>query len=262
MEKLMKISLDIIKTKSFRRWFVVFIIFSLIFTAIITHKDWRTAKRDSAGIAPSPQEVSEAIVQVYAARTINWRGWFSVHSWIATKAKNADYYLTYQVIGWNLYMAGNAVSVRKDIPDRYWYGSKPELLEEIRGEKAEKAIIKIQEFVKNYPYKNYYNAWPGPNSNSFIANIIRNTPELTVELPPNAIGKDWINNGDFFGPSESGSGYQFSLFGIFGITIGKAEGLEINLLGLTFGLDILRPALKLPLIGRIGMKDAPLPVSE
>jgi hypothetical protein len=30
------------------------------------------------------------------------------------------------------------------------------------------------------------------------------------------------------------------------------EGLEVNLLGLTFGLDINPPALKLPGIGRIG----------
>lgn len=246
------------KTKTFRRSLLVLLLTGLCVSMIITHRDWRTAKRDSAGIAPKPSEVSEAIVQVYVARTINWRGYLSVHSWVATKEKNAPYYLTYQVMGWNLYFSGNAVTVRQDIPDRYWYGAKPELIEEIRGEDAEKAIPKIIQYVKDYPYKTYYNVWPGPNSNSFVANIIRNTPELTVELPPNAIGKDWINQGNFYGPSESGSGYQFSFFGAFGFTIGKAEGIEINILGMTFGIDFLRPALKLPFIGRIGLKDAPL----
>lgn len=37
------------------------------------------------------------------------------------------------------------------------------------------------------------------------------------------------------------------------MTVGLVEGLEINLLGLNFGIDFLRPALKLPLIGRLGM---------
>lgn len=246
------------KSKSFHNRLLVTLLVGLIVSMFLTHQDWRTARRDSAGIAPAPAEASEAIVQVYVARTINWRGYLSVHSWIATKEKNADYYVTYQVMGWNLYFSGNAVVVKQDVPDRYWYGSKPVLIEEIRGKKAEQAIPKIIKYVNSYPYKTYYNIWPGPNSNSFIANIIRNTPELTVELPPNAIGKDWINNGDFFGKSESGSGYQLSLWGIAGITIGKAEGIEVNLLGMTFGIDFYRPALKFPFIGRIGIKDAPL----
>ena len=254
----MKINLCFLKNKTFYKYLLGVFLTGLIISMILTHRDWRTARRDSAGIAPAPSEVSEAVVQVYAARTINWRGYLSVHSWIATKEKDADFYVTYQVMGWNLYFSGNAVVVKQDIPDRYWYGSKPELIEEIRGEKAERAIPKIIKYVNDYPYKTYYNVWPGPNSNSFIANIIRNTPELTVELPPHAIGKDWINKGDFFGNSESGSGYQLSLWGLFGITIGKAEGIEVNLLGMTFGIDFYRPALKLPFIGRIGIKDSPL----
>lgn len=254
----MNINFCFLKTKTFRRSLLALLLTGLVIAMIVTHRDWRTANRESAGLAPLPSEAPEAIVQVYVARTINWRGFLSVHSWVATKEKNAKYYVTYQVMGWNLYFSGNAVTVRQDIPDRYWYGSKPELIEEIRGKAAEKAIPKIMQYVKDYPYKTYYNVWPGPNSNSFVANIIRNTPELTVELPSNAIGKDWINRGDFFGPSESGSGYQFSLWGILGLTIGKAEGIEINLLGMAFGIDFLRPALKLPFIGRIGVKDTPL----
>jgi hypothetical protein len=33
---------------------------------------------------------------------------------------------------------------------------------------------------------------------------------------------------------------------------GTSEGLEVNLLGLTFGLDVRHPALKLPGVGRVG----------
>jgi hypothetical protein len=100
--------------------------------------------------------------------------------------------------------------------------------------------------------------WPGPNSNTFISHIIRSVPELGVELPPHAIGKDWIDDGDLFGLSETGTGVQVSLLGALGLTVGLAEGVEVNILGFNFGLDLWRPALKLPFVGRIGFKDAPI----
>ena len=53
--------------------------------------------------------------------------------------------------------------------------------------------------------------------------------------------------------APSGTGYQLSLGGVVGLTIAMEEGFEINLLGLTFGLDATPPALKLPGIGRLGM---------
>lgn len=228
----------------------------LILFMAFSGKDWRTASRISSGLAPKPEEVKEAVVQVYAARTFNWRGYFAVHTWIAVKEKNADFYTTYQVIGWYLGWKGTSVDIRKDVPDRYWYGAEPQLIEDLRGVKAEKAAERIKKLAAEYPYGKTYHAWPGPNSNTFIAYLIRNIPELTVELPPNAIGKDWSSH--LIEKSESNSGYQLNLYGLLGVTIGRAEGIEFNIFGLNFGLDFHRPAVKLPLIGRIGMKDAPL----
>ncbi len=37
------------------------------------------------------------------------------------------------------------------------------------------------------------------------------------------------------------------------MTVGWVEGVEINVLGLVTGLDIRRPAIKLPGFGRIGV---------
>lgn len=231
------------------------LVLSFILTACTTSSDWRTADRGSVGIAPLPENEPQAIVHVYTARAFNWRGYFAVHSWIATKEKNADYYLTYHVTG---FREGANVLIRKDIPDRRWFGADPTLVQELKGEKAELAIPKIAAAARAYPYQETYRLWPGPNSNTFISYIIRNTDELGVELPPNAIGKDWIGRGDFFGRSESGTGYQLSAYGAFGLTLGLAEGVEMNLLGLSFGLDFWRPALKLPFVGRIGFPDAPV----
>ncbi|MCZ6585936.1 MAG: DUF3750 domain-containing protein, partial [Gammaproteobacteria bacterium] len=36
---------------------------------------WRTASRASVGLAPDPATTPEAVVQVYAARAVSWRGY-------------------------------------------------------------------------------------------------------------------------------------------------------------------------------------------
>jgi len=161
------------------------------------------------------------------------------------------------VMGWQLRRTGESIMIKEDVPDRFWFGAKPGVVDTLTGAEAESAIPKIQAATKSYAYPNAYRAWPGPNSNSFISHIIRAVPELGVELPAHAIGKDWIGKGAFLARSESGTGFQFSIYGLLGLTLGIAEGIEVNILGLTFGLDVLRPALKLPLIGRLGMRDAP-----
>lgn len=241
--------------KLFWKGAAVILLLAWTYDMTFNYVDWRSADRSSAGIAPKPEEAKEAIVQVYVARTYNWRGYFAVHSWIATKEKNAKAYTTYQVAGFYLWRTGSSVLAQTDIPDRRWYGREPILWEELRGEEAEKAIPEIKKAVAEYPYNKKYVMWPGPNSNTFISYIIREVPELKIELPPHAIGKDFIGYDRFVADTESGTGKQVSLWGILGISVGKAEGIEINILGLNFGLDFLQPALKLPLIGRIGVKD-------
>ena len=43
-------------------------------------KDYRTASRESAGIAPDPLTVTEAVLHVYGADAWSWRGWFAIHT--------------------------------------------------------------------------------------------------------------------------------------------------------------------------------------
>ncbi|MEM1378313.1 MAG: DUF3750 domain-containing protein, partial [Pseudomonadota bacterium] len=42
-------------------------------------------------------------------------------------------------------------------------------------------------------------------------------------------------------------------FGLAGLSAGLRSGVELHLLGQTVGIDVLRPALKIPAIGRVGM---------
>lgn len=206
---------------------------------------WSTASRSSAGLAPL--QVRDAVVQVYAARAFNWRGAFGVHTWIATRTEGADYYHVYEVTRWR--GAGNA-SRRRD-PDRAWYGSAPRLLADYRGEVAARMIPRIDAAAGDYPQSGSYQVWPGPNSNTFIAWVVRQVPGLQVHLPPTAIGKDYLTEGPL-AAAPSGSGYQLSLGGVFGVLTGLEEGIEFNLLGLVLGVDLKTPALKMPGIGRLG----------
>src|SRR3982751_3758463 len=95
--------------------------------------DWRTASREPAGLAPDPATTPEAVVQVYAARAVGWRGWFGVHTWIAVKRTGAREFTVHEVIGWRLAHAATAVVSRNRAPDGFWYGRRPELLGDIRG---------------------------------------------------------------------------------------------------------------------------------
>jgi Protein of unknown function (DUF3750) len=213
--------------------------------------DWHTASRAPVGLAPEPAAHPEALVQVYAARTVGWRGTFGVHTWVAVKPARADAYTVYEVIGWKLRWDDTAVSIRNREPDGRWFGNAPEVIADARGKDAEALIPKIEAAAKTYPYAQEYSAWPGPNSNTFTAWITREVPELRADLPPTAIGKDYLG-ASVFDSAPSGSGVQVSVAGVLGVTASSVEGLELNVLGLTFGVDPWPPALKLPLVGRVG----------
>lgn len=228
----------------------LFLLFAILVRSA-NSQDWRTASQAPAGLAPDPAATSEAVVQVYGARTWGWRGNFGVHTWVAVKPAGAGAYTVYEVIGWRLRWADSAVAIHARAPDARWYGNEPELYADKRGEEAEKLIPRIDAAARAYPYANEYTAWPGPNSNTFVAWITRAVPELAVDLPPTAIGKDYLG-GDIFDSAPSGRGVQFSIAGLLGVTLSSIEGLEINLLGLTFGINPFDPALKLPLLGRLG----------
>jgi len=217
----------------------------------VTAQDWRTASREPVGLAPDPASAREAIVQVYAARAVGWRGVFGVHTWIAVKPAGAAAYTVYEVIGWRLRWADSALAIHARAPDARWFGAAPELITEKRGPGAETLVARIDSAARAYPWAGEYTIWPGPNSNTFTAWVARAVPELEVDLPPTAIGKDY-SGAKLVTSAPSGRGVQVSLFGLAGLTASPVEGLELNLLGLAFGLNPFDLAIKLPLLGRLG----------
>ena len=224
----------------------------LAFGNLDLRSHWSAASLESSYQSPSPGAHPDALVQVYGARAYNWRGAFGIHTWIATKRRGADHYSVYQVVGWNLYRGRSAVSVsRRGPPDFLWYNASPELLAEHRGTGAEELIDQIEAAVADYPFWNRYRVWPGPNSNTFTAHVARSVPGLGLDLPPTAIGKDYLPNGEWIGRTPSGTGWQLSLKGLLGLSLAREEGIEFNLLGLSAGIDFNDLALRLPGLGRV-----------
>jgi len=153
--------------------------------------DWRTATRASAGLAPKAATTPEAVILVYGAPVFGWRGWFANHTWLAVKPVKATQYTVYEVLGWRVRHGLPALTAREDVPDRYWYGEKPQLIMHKQGPEAGLLIEKIEEAIERYPWKDEYRLFPGPNSNTFTAWISREIPELELDLPFRAIGSSW-----------------------------------------------------------------------
>ncbi len=206
--------------------------------------DW-----SSAGVLPAASSVHEATVHVLAGRTGRWKGIFAHHTWVVVKPKGGRY-TRYDVVGW-----GRPVRIDAYAPDGRWFGDTPQIVAVLKGEAAERAIPKIRDTVARYPFsaQGSYVVWPGPNSNTFAAAIARAVPELAAGLLPTAIGKDYAGPLLYAELTPSRTGFQISLRGLMGVSIGWVEGVELNMLGLVAGIDMRRPALKIPGWGRVGL---------
>jgi uncharacterized protein DUF3750 len=171
---------------------VLLLTLAIVFLAACsTGKDWRTASRQSAGIAPDPLTTNEAVLQAYGATTWGWRGWFAIHTWIAAKHTGEPSYTVYEVIGWRQNRGLPVLRIEKDLPDRYWYGERPRLLKEYRGVGVDRLITAVDSAAQAYPWPKTYKAFPGPNSNTFTAWVARQVPELDLQLPLSAIGSGY-----------------------------------------------------------------------
>lgn len=220
-----------------------------LFAASDVPRSWYQADWSSTGLLPAAADFKPARVIVFTGQAGAWKGIFAVHSWIVLKPANARNWTRYDVVGWGSPVRTNGWPV-----DGRWYGNIPTAIADVSGSTAAKLIPKIEAAVAAYRFANYgdYRVWPGPNSNSFTAAILRAVPELGVSLPPNAVGRDYPDR-FYAGPTDSGTGVELNLHGFAAIKVGWVEGVEIDLLGLVAGLDLRHPGIKLPGYGRIGL---------
>jgi len=235
--------------------FALFFLLPLSISAALHFREgsgagWRTADRSSAGLLPPAMQNPDAVVRVFAAQTVRWRGIFAVHCWIVLKPEGAPAYMRYDYTAW-----GEPIRVNGFEPDGRWFGHVPEVVFAADGPAAEALIPRMQAAITGYAWRNRgdYRPWPGPNSNTFVAAVLDAVPEIRVSLPPTAIGKDYPYDGRWLRLTPSGTGIRLTLGGYAGLTLAWVEGIEVNILGAVAGLDLRRPAIKLPGLGRLGM---------
>lgn len=103
------------------------------------------------------------------------------------------------------------------------------------------------DYYREYPG---YFPIPGPNSNTFVAFLIRRC-HLGIELPASAIGRDYVGliGADL---TEARTGIQLGTFP-FGLRLGLREGIEVHFFGLPLGVHFWPPGINVPVNpGRIG----------
>ena len=77
-----------------KRYLFIFILLVLVpvaYSAVIyllddRRENWQTADRSSAGLLPKASDHPQALIRVFAARTVRWRGIFAVHTWIVVRS--------------------------------------------------------------------------------------------------------------------------------------------------------------------------------
>ncbi|MCP4181788.1 MAG: DUF3750 domain-containing protein [Hyphomicrobiales bacterium] len=226
---------------------------ALVWWGVKEHpSSWRTANWQSAGVLPPASRENDAVIYVMAARTGGMKGALAVHSWIVTKQKGAANYIRYDKLGWGDPVRRNAYAA-----DARWYSNSPNVIFEVRGKRASMLTPKIETAIASYPYSyaGGYNIWPGPNSNSFVAHVVNNVPELGIALPANAVGRNFLASGNWYQLDADWTNLIVSWDGLVGFALGARYGFEVHFMGLVSGFDVLNPAIKLPGFGRIGYRN-------
>lgn len=202
-------------------------------------------------VRPSAIAEHEHLVIVKSARLPDrdWLPWFArfaEHAWVDIKL-GANWHR----VEWNSHL--DAVRVEPIeasvamLDERWERGIAVHAVH--TGDDAARIGADILQVAADYPDVHDYRAWPGPNSNSFVAWLSHRVPGLSLQLPPNAVGKDWT---PWFrvGGTTTRTGVAIDTM-LLGAQVGLAEGVELHVVGLTVGVGLWPPQLKLPFLPAI-----------
>jgi len=229
-------------------------------------------------VGPSPVRLTDTedyMVVVQSVRLPDhmvWYSRFAEHAWIDVKQGDEASWTRIEIGGPS---SGIDVShtPAEDVRVPIRWGNRVSVLETITGEKAKRAIPRLLELaaeeqdfgswekvidgennwhtIRHPAQARAYDAWPGPNSNTFTATLIEGTPDLHAELHHNSVGKDYPR-GMRVGMTSSGYGFEADL-GYLGAGIGLRQGVELHFMQLTAGISLWPPAIKIPLLPRLGI---------
>ena len=215
---------------------------------------WSQADWTSARVLPAANVDEAAAIYILAARTGGLKGALAGHSWVVVKDKGALSYERWDKVGW-----GDPIRRNSYPADGRWYSNLPKIVVEKHGAEAEALIPKVRAAIAGYPFamRGGYRIFPGPNSNSFTAYVMRAVPGIDATLPSMAVGRDYPTDWTLVSIDPDGKEMRLSLWGYAGVVVGWKSGLEVNLFGLVAGIDPRRLAIKIPAFGTYGLLHEP-----
>lgn len=215
--------------------------------------DWRAADWSSSRLLPDPAADADPAIYVLAARTGGLKGAFAVHSWIVFKRPGADRYERYDKVGWGS-------PIRRDgyAADGRWYSNAPVIVHSVTGAEAAALLPLFDAAIASYPHaaRGDYRAWPGPNSNTFVAHVLDKVPAFGARLPTHAVGRDFAPGFGRATLSMEAMVLQGTLGGLAGFRAGLDGTVEIHLAGLVAGIDLRRGAVAIPALGPLGWQSS------
>lgn len=179
----------------------------------------------------------------------DWLPWitrFAEHCWV--EVADAD---GWHRVEWNAHVDGvqiHEISAATAHADERWERGVA-VVACVRGPTAAAVAADVLRIAPDYADVDGYHAWPGPNSNTFVDWLLRSVPGLAADLPPNAVGRDHAAIVRV-GPTCTGTGVEFETL-LLGAQVGLREGVEVHVLGLTAGVGLWPPSLKLPFLPAI-----------
>lgn len=202
------------------------------------------------GRTPSGDPPSPCLVQLRYATLPHCLRAIAVHYWFVVFDGNSGRWHRWEV--WQAKNAGgqSVGHIHCDLrhPDCGVGGGPYRLAAEWDGSAAQ-AICAVLTKAHDYPHWDRYRAWPGPNSNTFAAWVLREAG-LHYSFDPRAIGKDYMG---LLGMQRSSRPLCIQLeTPLFGVRLDLYDGVEVHLLGLTCGLRWSLLEVYTP-VGRVGL---------
>lgn len=199
-----------------------------------------------------PSEIvrdEDYIVAIKSARLPNYMPWYSTfaeHGWFDVRGK--DGWTRVEVISQNSGVRIQRIPTPEAHSDERFGGRQVHVLGLYKGESARVMGDALLARAPDFPYADYYSPWPGPNSNTFVDWLSKEVSGLAVVPYPTALGKDYPRNGWIdAGITSTRTGLELELM-VLGVQAGLIEGVELHVLGLTLGVGIWPPQLKLPFL--------------
>lgn len=208
---------------------------------------------------PLDQDWIVAVKSCGIPQSMPWYSHFAEHTWIDMKLGDEQGWMRVEVAGKFSGATQEPITSHSARRNFRWSEEPVRVHAVFLGREASQIASRIGKLTRELDsrYSNGgYEAWPGPNSNTFVRELTQAVPELAFAFDHNAVGKDytWLDAG--LAPSRTG--VHFDTWPL-GLTLAAKEGLELHLLQLTFGLSLWPPRLKLPFLPAIPWERAPEP---